>query len=178
MKRALERYKLKASGVIAHAFIEAPGQSCDKARFKDGPWRYSRYTLLVFVLTSDGVRQITVDLDFAKGTFRNEARINYRFDAVASVEVTEGSEEQRTFELALVNSHSIKVQVTEPGMRTLPEENASTVSEVTLDSAGLNNTLHVLEGIAAEGKCWVEREDERSGDLTSSLLSALHNLVD
>jgi hypothetical protein len=35
--------------------------------------------------------------------------------------------------------------------------------DATLDSAGLNNTLHVLEGIAAEGKYWVDREHERSG---------------
>lgn len=178
MKRALERYKLRASGIIAHAFIEAPRPHCDRARVKNGPWRYSAYTLLVFVLTSDGVRQISVDLDFAKGAFKKEARINYRFDAVASVEVTEGEKEARTFELALLNNSSIKIQVTEPGMRTLPEETASAVSEVTLDSAGLNNTLHVLEGIAAEGKSWVEREDERSGDLTWSVLAALHDLVD
>jgi hypothetical protein len=41
-------------------------------------------------------------------------------------------------------------------------ENPGVVSEVTLDAAGLHHTLHVLEGIAAEGKEWIKHERRRT----------------
>jgi hypothetical protein len=45
------------------------GEGSKRARAKNGPWRYSRYKLLVFLLTADGVRQITVELNFSRATF-------------------------------------------------------------------------------------------------------------
>jgi len=40
-------------------------------------------------------------------------------------------------------------------------EEAELVSRLTLDAAGLINTLHVLEGVAAEGKDWIKHENKR-----------------
>lgn len=45
--------------------------------------RYSRYTLIVFVLTSDGVRQMSADLGFVAVTLRLGDRISYRSREVA-----------------------------------------------------------------------------------------------
>ncbi len=42
--------------------------------------RYSRYKLIVFVLTSDGVRQISADLGFVAVTLRLGDRISYRYE--------------------------------------------------------------------------------------------------
>ena len=41
-----------------------------RARVRNGPMRYSRYSLIVFLLTSDGVRQMTADLLFVAGDVR------------------------------------------------------------------------------------------------------------
>ncbi len=159
LDNALKHYRLVMSNVVAHAFIEAPAPSTRRARVKDGPWRYRKYRLLTFLLTADGVRQLTVDLDFDEGAFRVRERSNYRFDAVAAVRVGQGDNDERTFELALVDGQKISVQVMSPGTEMLQEgENPGTVSEMTLDASGLHHTLHVLEGIAAEGKEWIGHE--------------------
>lgn len=177
-EEAMQHYKLKPQDVIAHAFIEAPAASYKRARVRNGPWRYSRYKLLVFLLTADGVRQMTVDLDFEKATFHDRRRVNYRYDAVAAVQATEADDGHRTFELTLVNGHPIKVEVTgpPPNPEAEIEEDARTASQVTLDTAGLGNTLHVLEGIAAEGKEWISHERERERDRLADLANAVHGI--
>lgn len=158
LNEALQHYKLTMSNVVAHAFIEAPAASTQRARVRGGPWRYKKYRLLVFLLTNDGVRQLAVTLDFERGTFHDRRRTNYRFEAVAAVQVRQGDDGERTFELALVDGQKISVQVMNSEAEELQQgESPGTVSEATLDAAGIHHTLHVLEGIAAEGKEWIRR---------------------
>ncbi|MER5626432.1 hypothetical protein ABT061_35930 [Streptosporangium sp. NPDC002544] len=177
-EEAMQHYKLKPHDVIAHAFIEAPAAPYKRARVRNGPWRYSRYKLLVFLLTADGVRQMTIDLDFERATFHDRRRINYRYDAVAAVQAAEADDGHRTFELTLVNGHPITVEVTgpPPNPEAGVEEDARTVSQVTLDTAGLGNTLHILEGIAAEGKKWINHEREREQDRLADLTNTAHGM--
>jgi hypothetical protein len=47
LEEALRHYRLTMSDVIAHAFIEAPVRSSERARLRGGPWRYKKYQLLV-----------------------------------------------------------------------------------------------------------------------------------
>lgn len=178
MDWAMVHYRLPASSVIAHAFLEAPADDYGKrARVRNGPWRYARYQPLIFFLTLDGVRQVSADLDFENATFQHCHRINYRFDAVAAVKVTDGH--PRKFELRLMDGNSIEVRVIESGAERLQEgEDSRTLSEVALDASGLTKTLHVLEGIAAEGKEWVRHELERGEVRISALTSAVHGLLD
>ncbi len=164
MGRALRHYKLAPSDLKAHAFIEAPGTGHRKARLRNGPWRYSAYQILVFLITADGVRQMTADLDFNSAMFQDMQRINYRFDALASVRVTETRGSLRTFELSLVNGQPISVPVTESAMEyALPGESEANLSEVAVDAAGLPTALHVLEGVAASVKRRVRGTDSLSG---------------
>ncbi|WP_067143799.1 hypothetical protein [Microtetraspora malaysiensis] len=157
LNEALQHYKLTMSNIIAHAFIETPAASNHKrAQVVNGPWRYLKYQILIFVLTQDGVRQLTVTLDFERGTFHVRQRANFRFEAIAAVHVSQADNNERTFELALVNGQNIRVQVMGPEGEKIQEgEDPGAVSDVTLDAAGLHHTLHVLEGIAAEGKKWI-----------------------
>lgn len=159
LDEALRHYRLAMSDVVAYAFIETPAPSTERARERRGPWRYRKYRLLLFILTADGVREVTVRLDFERGTFHDRHRANYRYEAVAAVRVRHTDDDERTFDLALMNGQQTSVHVTGPGMEeTSEDETAAEVSEVTLDASGLHHTLHVLEGIAAEGKTWFSRE--------------------
>lgn len=165
MESALRHYKLQPSNMIVHTFIEASADGCKAARERQGPWRFSHYQMLLFLLTTDGVRQVDVELDFLKVTAEIRERTNYRFDAVASVRVTRGDKHERTFELTLVSGYKLEVPVTgsrdeRPGKGEAP----GSVTDLTVDAAGLRNTLHILEGIAAEGKGWISHEDRRGGD--------------
>ena len=168
LARAMDHYKLARSQVITYAFLEEPGSRAKRARLRNGPMRYSRYKLIVFVLTSDGVRQMSADLGFVAVTLRLGDRISYRYDAVASAHVSltrSGPPKpriQQKFTLTLVNGDPISVIVTDldPGDIQQGEDECS-VSEATLDAASVANTLHVLEGIAAEGKGWIRERNTR-----------------
>ncbi len=175
---AMRQYRLRPSHVIAHAFIEAPAASCRKARYPQGPWRYSRYRLLLFLLTDDGVRQVNIDLDFETAASRTTQRLNYRFDAVAAVRIDGITTRQQRFELTLFNGEPISVRVSEPDNETLQhDENATKIAELSLDAAGLGHTLHVLEGVAAEGKEWVKHRRRRADERLTDLAGALRGLL-
>lgn len=177
LEEAMLHYKLTPDDVLAHACIEAPARTYKRAQVKGGPWRYSRYTLLLFLLTKDGVRQFTADLDFEQATFQKRQRINYRYDAVAAVKVTEADEGQIVFELTLVNGDPITVKVTGPHPALdVTEEDRRSVFQATLDTVGLENTLHVLEGIAAEGKEWINHEQRREKAPLAQLTKAVDAL--
>jgi hypothetical protein len=153
LDRAIQGYRLKWSDVQAYASLEAGGPNSRKARVKNGPWRYSRYRLLVFLLTSDGVRQLTTELDFGKATFHHWDRTNYRYDAVAAVQVSVRDDEASEFHLFLVNGTDIQVAVTEIG-RPGTDEDPQVLADAAEDATGLRHTLFVLEGVAAEGRRW------------------------
>jgi hypothetical protein len=174
MNVALRHYKLRPSNMIVHTFIEAPADGCDAARERNGPWRFSRYRMLLFLLTNDGVRQMALELDFLAVSIGGRERTNYRFDAVASVRVMQGDEYDRTFELTLMSGYQLEVPVTGArDERTDKSENPGTVTDLTVDAAGLRNTLHILEGVAAEGKDWIDHEVLRGGDRIRRLRLAL-----
>ncbi|MEV4625339.1 hypothetical protein AB0J90_03470 [Micromonospora sp. NPDC049523] len=176
---AMRHHRLKPSQVIAHAFIEAPAKSYKRARVPRGPWRYSKYRLLLFLLTDDGVRQVNFDLDFEDGSSRRTQRLNYRFDAVAAVRIDGVTTQRQTFELTLVNGDPISVPVTESGNDELqPGEDPWILSQVALDASGLNHTLIVLEGIAAEGKEWIRHQRRRADDRLADLTVAVRDLID
>lgn len=161
MQLGLQHYKLLPSQVIAHAFIEGRAKSAAKrARERYGAWRYDRYSVRIFLLTHDGVRQMATEIDFVNGTFHGWERRNYRFDAIASVRVTESNNRRQIFELMLFNGAPITEEVVAPPTEEL-EPDADDASRMTLDAAGLTNTLHVLEGIAAEGREWAAHERSR-----------------
>ncbi|WP_406084143.1 hypothetical protein OHA01_05975 [Micromonospora zamorensis] len=175
--QAMQQYRLHPSQVIAHAFIEAPAPSCKKARYPQGPWRYSRYRLLLFLLTDDGVRQVNIDLDFEISASRTTQRLNYRFDAVAAVRIDGIATQQQTFELTLFNGKPIPIRISEPDDESLQhDENAAKIAELSLDAAGLSHTLHVLEGVAAEGKEWVRHRRHRADKRLANLASAIRGL--
>lgn len=164
--QAIDHYKLARHQVNTHAFLEGPGVGARSARVHNGPMRYSRYKLIVFVLTSDGVRQLTAELSTVRMTLQHRERLSYRYDAVASAHVSlpkrasaENPRIQQKFKLTLVNGESVPVIVSDLNLEEIqPGEDEESISNATLDAASLTNTLHVLEGIAAEGKDWVQAQ--------------------
>ncbi|MFF5083489.1 hypothetical protein ACFY36_41120 [Actinoplanes sp. NPDC000266] len=155
LDHAIQAYRLKWSDIQAYASLEAEGPNSRRARVKNGPWRCTRYRLLVFLLTSDGVRQLTTELDFKKAAFRGWERTNYRYDAVAAVQVSVHDDAASEFHLFLVNGTDIQVAVPESG-RAGEGEDARVLADAADDATGIRHTLFVLEGVAAEGRRWWE----------------------
>ena len=177
--RALQQFRLQPSQVVAHAFLAAPASSARKRRAVDGPWRYTHYRLLLFLPTEDGVRQIDLELDFRRATQHDTQRLNYRFHAMSAVRIDGLALRKPTFHLTLNSGETITVQVT--GTDTEPterNEDPGPVTDLTVDASGLRQTLHVLEGVAAEGKDWVRLRREQAVDRLAELSRRTGGLLD
>jgi hypothetical protein len=158
---AMRIYGLEPRDVIAHTFLDGPPRSCKSARTRSGPMRYSRYVLQVYLLTTAGVRWVTADLDFQTGELNTGRRMSFRYDAVASIEVTPTPQGPRKVRLMLVNQEPVNVNLTEDDRGDRAEIQDPGMLQHTLQTSGLDSTLRILEGIAAEGKEWVDQLKER-----------------
>jgi hypothetical protein len=155
---ALDLYRLPWQDVIAHTFLQTHAPGCKKARQRGGAWRYSRYAIRLFLVTHDGVRDFSAELDFERARLTWTERRNFRFDAVSSIEVIRHDTDSYTLKLTLSNGPTRDVGIANAeGIDPAPEEDLEAFSEINLDAAGFTTTLHILEGIAAEGKAWFNR---------------------
>lgn len=161
---ALRHYRLTWRDLITHTILITPARPYKRGRVRGGPWRYSRYGFRLFLITQDGVREISSESDFTDGKRgENEQRSNYRFDALSSVQVTERANVGYDLELVLTNGPARNIRVKDADTHQLaPDENAQEISEINLNAAGFLHTFHLLEGIAADGKGWIERNNPRN----------------
>ncbi|MET8753426.1 hypothetical protein ABZW32_25520 [Streptomyces sp. NPDC004667] len=155
---ALQHHRLTWRDLITHTILVAPGPSYKRGRVRGGPWRYSHYVFRLFLFTQDGIREISSEFDFSDATRRNEQRSNYRFDALTSVQVTENADIGYDLELVLTNGPTRKIRVKDADAHQLaPTEDSREIAEINLSAAGSTHTFRLLEGIAADGKSWIER---------------------
>ncbi|WP_089154653.1 hypothetical protein [Micromonospora sp. NBS 11-29] len=177
--QALQQFRLQPGHVVAHAFLEAPAKSARKRRAEDGPWRYSHYRLLLFLLTEDGVRQVDLDLDFRRADHRDTQRLNYRFHAISAVRIDGLALRKPTFHLTLNSGEKMTVQVTGTDTKPAePNEDPSSITDLTVDASGLHQALHVLEGVAAEGRDWVRLRREQADNRLAELARRTKGLLD
>ncbi|MFJ2832620.1 hypothetical protein ACIPC1_34570 [Streptomyces sp. NPDC087263] len=157
---ALRHYQLTWRDLITHTILMTPARPYKRGRVKGGPWRYSRYSFRLFLVTQEGVREISTEFDFADAKRGNEQRSNYRFDALSSVQVTERAHIGYDLELVLTNGPARNIRVKDADTHQLaPDENSQEIAEINLNSAGFIHTFRLLEGIAADGKVWIERNN-------------------
>ncbi|MFF3555862.1 hypothetical protein ACFYXL_20940 [Streptomyces tsukubensis] len=160
---ALRHYQLGWRDLITHTILMTPARPYKRGRVRGGPWRYSRYNLRLFLVTQDGVREISAEFDISDDKRGNEQRSNYRFDALSSVQVTERTQVGYDLELILTNGPARNIRVKDADTHQLaPDENAQQIAEINLNSAGFTHTFRLLEGLAADGKGWIERNNPRN----------------
>lgn len=158
LDETLKHYRLAWHEVTTHAFLTTSKRPCKSAHVPRGPWRHSKYEIRVFLVTDEGVREATAVLDFEQARWRTNSRINYRFDAVSSVQVKIESARRYTLNITLTNGPTKGIVVSEaPTRDAVDEESRDEASKTNLEAAGFSHTLRILEGIAAEGKPWFER---------------------
>jgi hypothetical protein len=184
-RQVLGEYRLSNRDIFAHLALTEAAPGSLRARDVGGPFRHSAYSVLLFLLTEGGVRQVKVRLDFATGAFSAEQRTTFRYDAIASVRVSEVgvryddgqrrvvSEEQayalpqkivthQAFALTLVNGQTIRVLLdTFQGELLDLRETAEQLAALALDAAGVTSALRILEAVAADGRDWILLERRR-----------------
>ncbi|MFJ1801777.1 hypothetical protein [Streptomyces sp. NPDC088180] len=157
---ALRHYQLTWRDLITHTILVTPARPYKRGRVKGGPWRYSRYSFRLFLVTQDGVREISTEFNFADAKRAGEQRSNYRFDALSSVQVTERERVGYDLELVLTNGPARNIRVKDAETHQLaPDEDVREIAEINLNAAGFIHTFRLLEGIAADGKGWIERNN-------------------
>jgi hypothetical protein len=160
---ALRHYRLTWRDLITHTVLVAPAPTYKRGRVRGGPWRYSHYVFRLFLFTQDGIREISSEFTFSDATRKNEQRSNYRFDALSSVQVTENVDVGYDLELVLTNGPARKIRVKDADAHQLaPNENSQEISEINLGAAGSTHTFRLLEGIAADGRGWIERHSHNN----------------
>ncbi|MGW1817898.1 hypothetical protein ACWCQM_30560 [Streptomyces sp. NPDC002125] len=160
VNEALRHHRLTWRDLITHTILVTPARSCRRARVQGGPWRYSHYVIRLFLFTRDGIREVSSELNFSDSTRMNEQRSNYRFEALSSVQVTENADVGYDLELILTNGPARKIRVKDAdALQLAPDESAGEISEISLSAAGFTHTFRLLEGIAADGKDWIERHN-------------------
>lgn len=170
----LTYYRLAWRDILAYALLQTPAKQCKRARVRRGPWRYSGYDLRLFLVTPDGVREVMTELDFKRAEFIGQERHNFRFDAMSSVRVIETSDLSYTLALTLTNGPTRDIQIVDGADQEAdPGQSPEAFSRINLDAAGFSHTLHILEGIAAEGKPWIHRApitvvDDNPGSVKSA----------
>lgn len=182
----MSEYRLSNRDIFAHLALTEAAPGSRRARDVGGPFRHSAYTVLLFLLTEGGVRQVRARLDFARGAFSAEQRTTFRYDAIGSVRVSEVSvrydngqarvvtDEQahlapqklivrQAFELTLVNSQHIRVLLDGFQDELLDRrwEDADRLAELASDAAGVASALRILEAVAADGRDWIALERQR-----------------
>ncbi|MEA5358620.1 hypothetical protein VA596_03660 [Amycolatopsis sp., V23-08] len=181
---ALRRSRLTNRDLVTHVVLNEGAANARRARVMGGPMRYSRYVVLLFLLSESGVREIEIELDFLTGNVHNEQRKSFRYDALAAAEVAEvgvryadgwryqivgdhstlrqdESVRKRALRLSLVSGQQISVVA--EGFEGLSDELESQTSlqELAFETSGIASALHVLEAVSAEGRDWIAREQER-----------------
>ncbi|MEU6315025.1 hypothetical protein [Streptomyces sp. NPDC047014] len=160
---ALRHYQLTWRDLITHTILVTPARPYKRGRARRGPWRYSRYSFRLFLVTQEGVREISSEIDFTDAKRGDEQRSNYRFEALSSVQVTESAQASYELELVLTNGPARNIRVKDADSHQLaPDENAQEITEINLNAAGFIHTFRLLEGIAADGKGWIERNNPRN----------------
>jgi hypothetical protein len=127
----------------------------------------------LFLITHDGVREYRSEFDFEHVWIAQSERNNFRFDAVSSVGVVTTSALTYTLKLTLTNGPSNNIRIMDPTREQDTEADRQAFSDLNLDSAGFRPTLHILEGIAAEGKGWIERDPQLRGPVGASIIDDL-----
>ncbi|MCL7459646.1 hypothetical protein ABT235_05405 [Micromonospora echinofusca] len=59
-----------------------------------------------------------------------------------------------------------------------PNNDPRSITDLTVDASGLHQTLHVLEGVAAEGKDWVRLRREQADNRLAELSRRTGGLLD
>jgi hypothetical protein len=198
---AMNQYGLTNRDVIAHAILTEAAPNCRRARFRNGPPRFSAYNIWIFLLTASGVRQVTVKLDFPTGIASDQQRTAFRYDAIASAQVREfgfrfddgrreiilpGTGDRKpdpdpsalifyqVFQLSLTNGQGIDITVEnlDEWIHRRPHHGPDSSPTWTPDTSDLTGALQILEAVAADGSDWIAQARERRRRRLHSSLDA------
>lgn len=167
---ALDHCSLSRSRVIAHGFLEVPLPGARRSQVHGGLPRYQKYQIQMFLLTEDGFRLVRANLNFLTGSLVVRSRTSRGYDSITAVHVEPDRHGGQNFEVRLAHDDPIKVRVRGSGTSAAgdeQDENPQTVAEaeevvddaMSMDAASVDNILHLLDNVAADGRKWLQEHN-------------------
>ncbi|WP_181727252.1 hypothetical protein [Streptomyces sp. PT12] len=182
LRDVLREHRMERRGVLFTFFVLEAAPGCVRAKVPNGPPRYSRYGLRLFVLTTSGVWVSTWEVDFASGTHQGRKDFVFRFDSISSVVLqtvatghadgekssvgvldSAASELQEVMRLVLNNQQNLEVQVENHqklGAEASP--NPGRLRELALETSGILAGFRILAALATEGEEWFDQRRDQS----------------
>ncbi|MFC5749805.1 hypothetical protein [Actinomadura rugatobispora] len=186
---AMNQHGLANRDVVAHAVLTEAAPQARRARFSNGPPRFSAYRVWIFLFTLDGVREINVRLDFPTGIAQDQQRIEFRYDVIAAARVTEvglrfddghreiilpraerpgeGAKERRDAgpsSFILFQEFRLTLTSGEPISITVENLDGAILEDDqnrVPDDSEFTGALRILEAVAADGRDWIARARKR-----------------
>jgi hypothetical protein len=160
--QALTHFQIPRSRLRTHAITEERGAGGRRGVVAGGLPRYDRYVFKVFLMSDDGVRHVEASLMFLSGAPSIYKRTSFRYDSIVSAHVSRNGRDGQKLELRLKAGEPITVRDAPaagsgPEAGTQPDE-----VDAPLAASSVTDILHLLEGVAGEGRDWF-RNQEKAG---------------
>lgn len=191
---AMRRWGLTNRDVVGHVVVTEAAKICRRSRERGGPARYSRYVVHLFLLTTNGVRQLDVTVDFDTGAENNQQRHAFRYDAIARVKIEEptvrrhgrrqnaspeggGPDDgtprpvlRQSLSLTLIDGTRIDIKAEyQDQIADEDRDDREALFDLERQTSGAVSALRTLESVAGEGREWLKRERERERETANSV---------
>ncbi|MDT0270173.1 hypothetical protein RM844_28270 [Streptomyces sp. DSM 44915] len=177
LRDMLREHRMERRAVLFNFFVLEPAAGCLRAKVPNGPPRYSRYGVRLFVLTTAGVWVCNWELDF--DTARHDGRRDFvfRFDSISSVllqtvgdragavgwpaaDARRGAGE--VLRLVLNNREDLEVAIETHEQLTNSPATLGQLRELALETSGVAAGFRVLAALATEGEGWFDQRRAES----------------
>ena len=158
--QALTHFQIPRSRLRAHAITEERGAGGRRAEVAGGLPRYDRYVFKVFLMSKDGVRHVEASLKFLSGEPSIYKRTSFRYDSIVSAHVSRNGRDGQKLELRLKAGDMITVRDSVPSADANQQARAQPdQDDAPLAASSVANILHLLEGVAGEGRDWFRNQE-------------------
>ncbi|RMI28515.1 hypothetical protein, partial [Streptomyces triticirhizae] len=170
LRDVLREHRMAHRGIQFTFFVLEGAPDCVRAKVPNGPPRYSRYGLKLFVLTTAGVWVCAWEIDTATSRHDGRRDFVFRFDSISSVVLqTAGAQAGATgwqtvpqeqppagevLRLVLNNREDLEVRIETHHQLASAGANLGQLRDVALDASGVSAGFRVLAALATEGEEW------------------------
>ncbi|SOD61378.1 hypothetical protein SAMN06297387_103128 [Streptomyces zhaozhouensis] len=172
LRDVLREHRMRRHGILFTFSVLEPAPGCVRAKVPNGPPRYSRYGLKLFVLTTAGVWVCTWEIDAATAVHDGRRDFVFRFDSISSVVLQTAAARAGTtglgaasetrvragevLRLVLNNQEDLEVRIEDHHQLVTAGADLGRLREVALETSGITAGFRVLAALATEGEGWFD----------------------
>ncbi|OLR95078.1 hypothetical protein [Actinokineospora bangkokensis] len=171
---AVRKTNLAEHDLVSHVVINQMAPGARRGSVRSGPPRYTKYDVMIILLTRFGVRTSRVRLDFTTGALGNEDWDVFGYDRIASASLktkvrTVGGAtptdpartvHHRRFSLGLLDGTKI-IDLNERVDLDDADVEEAELEQLAAATSGMDAAFPVLRAVALHGPAWITHERGR-----------------